>query len=466
MSSRIRAAQQRGDFASGEDGDWRVYLDYTGAAVPPKHLIREHARMLLSSHWGNPHSTHRSSKETSDRIECVRELILRRCNGGGEYDVIFTESASDGLQILANCYPWNDNTAIILSRSNHNSVNGLREPVRAAGGTMELWDTDEELRLKPVLTELIDRHRKRYSDIVVAFPAQSNLSGVVHTPERFVREAKNKGATVVLDTAAYAPTKPIDLIKLGEPDAIAVSFYKIFGYPTGIGALVIRKKLLQALRHPSFAGGTINIVHPFEGHVMAPGHTAHEYGTINYQAIPAIKNGFEYLDTKLGGVQAVGDHVQALTADALKRLTAINGVRIYGPRDMHDRGGTIAFNILDRDGHPLPPHVVVEKASTRARIEMREGCHCNPGDVSRGLGLSFDDMADLVEAVKRGDAKAVERFGVVRASFGYGTEPEHIDALVNFVEETADHASGKRSKRMRVMLAHRDFPFISLFPRS
>jgi hypothetical protein len=44
-----------------------------------------------------------------------------------------------------------------------------------------------------------------------------------------------------LDAAAFAPTHPLDLTAV-PADFVCISFYKLFGWPTGIGALVVRKE--------------------------------------------------------------------------------------------------------------------------------------------------------------------------------------------------------------------------------
>lgn len=64
----------------------------------------------------------------------------------------------------------------------------------------------------------------------------------------------------MLDAAAFVPCTPISLSEVGA-DAMCVSFYKMFGYPTGLGALVVKKKMLMDVLHrPWFGGGTVDLV--------------------------------------------------------------------------------------------------------------------------------------------------------------------------------------------------------------
>src|SRR5690606_26370346 len=91
-----------------------------------------------------------------------------------------------------------------------------------------------------------------------AFPAQSNFSGARH-PLEWVERAAARGFRVLLDAAAYVPTARLRLDRV-RPDYVCLSFYKMFGFPTGIGALVARRDALALLRRPWFAGGTVDWV--------------------------------------------------------------------------------------------------------------------------------------------------------------------------------------------------------------
>lgn len=78
-----------------------------------------------------------------------------------------------------------------------------------------------------------------------------------------ISQAASMGYHTLLDAAALAPTS---LISLSGPllnnsvDAMLISLYKIIGYPTGLGALVIKKSFLQLLQKQWFSGGTVEIV--------------------------------------------------------------------------------------------------------------------------------------------------------------------------------------------------------------
>jgi selenocysteine lyase/cysteine desulfurase len=135
------------------------------------------------------------------------------------------------------------------------------------------------------LDDIFDQLDKAHHNLFV-FPAQSNFSGVKH-PLDLTERAHGKGLDVLLDAAAYVPSSRLDL-SVVKPDFVTISFYKMFGYPTGIGALLIRRSVFKKLKRPWFAGGTVNFASvQGNGHYLSPNEAAFEDGTVNYLNIPA-----------------------------------------------------------------------------------------------------------------------------------------------------------------------------------
>src|SRR4029453_14693674 len=222
-----------------------------------------------------------------------------------------------------------------------------------------------------------------------AFPAQSNFSGVQH-PLRLVDAAQRAGYTVLLDAAAFVPTNALRLDEV-HPDFVALSFYKMFGYPTGVGALIARRDSLAALVRPWFAGGTVEFVSTqHRTHMMKTGAEAFEDGTPNFASIAAVPAGLELLGEI--GMDNVKRHVSRLTSLLLAELAGLrhpNGkpmTRVHGPSDNRARGGTVAFNVLDRFGRAVP-YQMVERKALSSGVSIRGGCFCNPGAAERAFGF-------------------------------------------------------------------------------
>jgi selenocysteine lyase/cysteine desulfurase len=232
---------------------------------------------------------------------------------------------------------------------------------------------------------------------LMAFPSQSNYSGVQH-PLDLIDEAHDLGWDVLVDMAAFAPSNRVDIGSL-QPDFAAFSFYKLFGYPTGIGCLLVRRDCLDRLERPWFAGGTITIASvQGDGHYLHSDEAAFEDGTIDYLNIPAVETGLRYLDSV--GIDTVHDRVMSLTGwllDSLAGLRHSNGepvVRVFGPTTTEARGGTVTFAMYDSAGRPIDDRRVEELAN-RVNISIRTGCFCNPGAGEVAHGLSDAEMRDF-----------------------------------------------------------------------
>src|SRR5262249_20989474 len=150
------------------------------------------------------------------------------------------------IRILAEAFPFRTGSRLVLTADNHNSVNGLRVQARRRGANVDYIPLDSELRACNASMFL----KATSQPSLFAFPAQSNFSGVQHSLD-LSKEAQRRGYCVLLDADAFVPTNPLSLADV-SPDFVAISFYKMFGYPTGVGALIARREALAKLRRAYF----------------------------------------------------------------------------------------------------------------------------------------------------------------------------------------------------------------------
>jgi selenocysteine lyase/cysteine desulfurase len=230
----------------------------------------------------------------------------------------------------------------------------------------------------------------------------------------------------LLDAAAFAPTNRLDLSEI-SPDFVTLSFYKIFGYPTGVGCLIAKKSALGKLRRPWFAGGTITVASvQADRHYLEEGESGFEDGTIDYLNLPAIEIGLKHIERV--GIEAIGQRVTALSGWLIGQLSDLrhsNGaplVTIYGPANTDMRGGTVTINFYDDRAH-LIDYNKVEALANRRNISLRTGCFCNPGASEKALGLTREELdACFVD----GERMSFEQFMTVISS---GRDEEAVGAV-------------------------------------
>ena len=310
-----------------------------------------------------------------------------------EYACIFTANASAALRLVGESYPFAPGGTFAPTFDNHNSVNGIREFARRKGAAISYVPVvAPELRVDRAAASGVLAAGDRSARNLLAFPAQSNFSGVQH-PLDLVDEAHAAGWDVLFDAAAFVPTNRLDIAAV-RPDFVTLSFYKMMGFPTGVGCLLARRDRLAVLERPWFAGGTITIASvQGDGHYLHQDEAGFEDGTVDYLNLPAVSIGLEHLERI--GRDSIHARVGALTAWLLEALTGLrhaNGrpvVVILGPRDVIARGGTITFQVSDRDGRAVDDRRI-EQLANRAGVSLRTGCFCNPGagEIAHGLGAS------------------------------------------------------------------------------
>jgi selenocysteine lyase/cysteine desulfurase len=438
----LRAA----DYARLDAGE-HVYLDYTGGGLYAETQLRQHQELLRQHVFGNPHSSNPTSMAATRFIAAARAYVLKFFKAEpDEYDVIFTQNASGALKLVGESYPFAPGAHYLLTFDNHNSVNGIREFAHARGADVTYIPLAlPDMRVDADSLPAYFARARAGQPSLFAYPAQSNFSSVQH-PLEWVEQAHQAGWDVLLDAAAFAPTNALDLSQV-KPDFVPLSFYKMFGYPSGIGALIARKSALAKLHRPWFAGGTITVASvQGDKYYFAEGHQAFEDGTVDYLNIPAVEIGLRHLESI--GYPLIHERVRCLTGwllDNLTRMKHSSGVplvRAYGPTTTEQRGGAVSVNFIDQKGQAID-HRLIEDEAGKVNISLRTGCFCNPGAGEIALGisrveldvcftqpghesrLSLDDFRDCIDG---------KNSGAVRISLGLVTNFNDVQAFLSFAK--------------------------------
>jgi len=442
-----------------------VYLDYTGGGLYAESQLREHFELLRRNVFGNPHSLNPTSRAMTELVERARTSVLDFFQASpDEYAVIFTSNASHALKLVGEAYPFQPGGQFLLLFDNHNSVNGIREFARARGASFTYLPVmAPELRVEEALLLSFLEQGTNGAHRLFAYPAQSNFTGVQHSLN-WIEEAQAREWDVLLDGAAFVPTNRLDLSRW-HPDFVPLSFYKMFGYPTGVGCLLARKAALAKLHRPWFAGGTVwGISVQGDGYVMLSGGDGFEDGTLNYLNLPAVEIGLKHLAAI--GMETIHERVRCLTGwllDTLLSLRHSNGTplaEVYGPHNTDRRGGTIALNFFDPHGSMIDERVVDRRAS-EIRLSLRTGCFCNPGAGEAAFNLSKETLRKvfheeprntLPQLFKGEGGMSWDQFladlgmqsgGAVRVSLGLVTNFADVYRLVQFARTFLDTFPGE-----------------------
>ena len=384
-----------------------VYLDNAATTQKPRQVIDALVDYYSNTNANIHRGLHTLAEEATAAYELTRRKTADFIGAASPREVVFTRNTTESLNLLAytlgaRLRPGDE---IILSALEHHSNLVPWQLVTQRSGArlrfIEL-DADGEFDLDQARTLFNQRTR------IVSIAHMSNVLGTIAPVAELSEMAHAVDATMIIDAAQSVPHLPLDVASLGA-DFAAFSSHKMLG-PTGVGVLWGRQQLLADL-DPFLGGGEmISVVNREESSWAALPHKF-EAGTPNIADVVAFGAALDYLSGL--GMQTVRDHDHALTAYAMDRLSAIEGIEIYGPADAERRGAVVAFNYADIHAHDIATIL------DRGGVAVRAGHHCAQ-PLMRSLAVPATARASFyiynemfeIDALADGLREAGERFGL------------------------------------------------------
>ena len=392
----------------------RVYLDSGATSQRPDPVLEAEEAFARTEYAAVHRGSSMATGEATWAFEGARERIARFV-GAGEREIVFTENATDALNVVAlglsdaatfgapNLAFGPGDEIVVTEAEHHANLIPWQRLARRTGATLRavavdehgLWSLDD---LAAVVTERTK---------LIAFAHVSNVTGFIAPVAEVVEVAKRVGALTVLDACQSAPHLPLDLGALGV-DFAAFSSHKMLG-PTGIGALYGRAELLDELPPARTGGSTITTV-TIDDAQFLPAPQRFEAGTQPVTQAVGFGAAADYLSAI--GMDRVRAHESEMAGLLVDAVLAVPGVRLIGPAAGAERGGLASFVV---DG--VHAHDVGQFLDDRG-ITVRTGHHCAQ-PLHRRLGVAASTRAS---AYVYTTAEDVARFGAalaeVRGFFG------------------------------------------------
>jgi len=384
-----------------------VYLDNAATSQKPRQVIEAlndyYARYNANVHRGLHALAERATKE----YERAREKVAKFINAPETESVIFTRGTTEAINLVA--YSWARNhlkkgdeilTTFMEHHSNTVPWYQVCEQTGAvikrielnANGTLDLDDCDK----------LITERTK-----LVAVVHASNTLGTINPVRSIADAAHKKGVLVLVDGAQSVPHMAVDVQAL-DADFFAFSGHKMCG-PTASGVLYGRRDLLEAM--PPFMGGGEMIKEVWFDHAVYNDLPyKFEAGTPNIAESIGLGVAVDYL-TRIG-LDKIRQHEMEITRYALDRLKEFIEVKVYGPSDVEQRGGLVAFTFSDIHPHDLSTFLDQEGVAIRA------GHHCTM-PLHKKLGITATARASFYLYNTRAEVDAlIEALRKAKKFFG------------------------------------------------
>ncbi len=403
-SSMSVAVAKRSDFPLLAKQPDLVYLDSAATAQKPASVLRA-IQDYYETINANPHrGAYALSAAATEAYHVSRERIARFLGIADHDAMIFVRGATEGFNLV--CSTWGranvraGDNIVVTRMEHHANFVPWQQLCLAVGAEFRIVELDAAGALDlELMSRLIDARTK-----VVAFGHVSNALGTIHPVSQIVAMARAQApaALVVCDGAQAVPHLAVSVDALGV-DVYTFSGHKIGG-PMGIGAVYVRRAILEKMPPYQFGGDMIEWVNDLDSTWNVLPHRF-EAGTPNVEGAVGLAAACDYLSGL--GMKSVREHEVLLTTAAMRALSELDGVTVHGTPTAEGRSGVVSFSITD-----VHPHDVATSLDS-AGVCVRAGHHCAQ-PLMRKLGVH----------------------ATTRASFWVYNTLQDVDKLVLAVRET------------------------------
>lgn len=381
-----------------------VYLDNAATTQKPLCVLDAMRDEYLNENANVHRGVHYLSVQATELHEQARETVRRFLNAESASEIVFTRGTTEGLNLIAATFseammePGDE--VIVSVMEHHSNIVPWQLAARRKGIRLRVIPMTDDGVLDMEAYDNLFNEKTR----IVSVAHVSNVLGTVNPVEDIVRMAHDHGVPCVVDGAQSAPHVKVDVQRLGC-DFYVCSGHKMYG-PTGIGVLYGKEEWLDRL--PPYQGGGEMIDHvSFDKTTFEKPPLKFEAGTPDYIASHGLAVAIDYMERL--GMDNIERHERELTAYALQRLSAIDGLHIYGPHDqLHSHDAVVSFNVGNI--HHMDMGTLLDQLG----IAVRTGHHCAQPLMDR-LGV----------------------LGTVRASFALYNTKHEIDVLAEGIERVS-----------------------------
>jgi cysteine desulfurase/selenocysteine lyase len=372
-----------------------VYLDNAATTQKPRLVVEAMTEEYYNVNANVHRGVHFLSQQATELHEGSRETVRKFLNARSTNEIIFTRGTTESINLVAQCFSdacMKEGDEVIVSEMEHHSNIVSWQLQQRKGIKLRVIPITDDGKLR------MDEYEKLFNERtkIVSVTHVSNVLGTINPVKEIIRIAHEHGVPVLIDGAQSTPHMKVDVQEL-DCDFFAFSGHKIYG-PTGIGVLYGKEEWLEKL--PPYMGGGEMIKNvSFERTTFNELPFKFEAGTPDYVASTGLARALDYVSAI--GMDAIEAHERDLTQYAMQQMGAIEGMHIFGPKEIEQHDAVISFQVGNI--HHLDMGTLLD----RLGIAVRTGHHCAEPLMHR-LGVE----------------------GTCRASFALYNTREEVDALV------------------------------------
>ncbi|MCM3639251.1 cysteine desulfurase [Sporosarcina luteola] len=342
-----------------------VYLDSAATSQKPRQVIEAINDYYAYDNANVHRGVHTLGNRATDHYEGAREKVRKFINAKSTQEVIFTRGTTTALNMVAQSYGRANveegDEIVITHMEHHSNIIPWQQLAKEKGAVLKyvILEEDGTLSLDKVREAVTDRTK------IVSIMYVSNVLGTMNPIKEITEIAHAHGAVMVVDGAQAAPHLKLDVQSL-NCDFLAFSGHKMCG-PTGIGVLYGKKELLNEMEPVEFGGEMIDFVGLYES-TWKELPWKFEGGTPIIAGAIGLGAAIDFLEEI--GLDQIEKHEHELAGYAMEKMSSMDGLTIYGPRDPDKRAGIVTFNLDNVHPHDLA--TVLDMNG----IAVRAGHHC------------------------------------------------------------------------------------------
>lgn len=342
-----------------------VYLDSAATSQKPVQVI-EALKSYYEFDNSNVHrGVHTLGNRATEKYEGAREKVRNFINAGSTEEIVFLRGTTTAINLVAQSYGRANveegDEIVITYMEHHSNIIPWQQLAKERGAILKYVELEEDgtISLEQVRAAVTERTK------IVSMVYVSNVLGTMNPVKEVAEIAHENGAIMVVDGAQAAPHLKIDVQQL-DCDFFAFSGHKMCG-PTGIGVLYGKKALLNDMEPVEFGGEMIDFVGLYDS-TWKELPWKFEGGTPIIAGAVALGAAIDFLNEI--GLNEIEKHEHQMAAYAMDKMSGIEGLSIYGPKDPAKRAGIVTFNLDD-----VHPHDVATVLDMNG-IAVRAGHHC------------------------------------------------------------------------------------------
>lgn len=391
----------RGDFpilSEKINGHPLAFLD-SGASPQKPEAVLQRMEHMYRHEYANVHrGAYTLSQAATDHYENARQTVARYLNAASDEEIIFTRNVTSSINLVAHCYGRaflkSGDEIIITHMEHHANIVPWQLLREAIGIELKVIPIDDAGNLMMDKFEELLSPRTR----LVSVTHISNVLGTVLPVKEIIRLAHAHDARVLIDGAQGIMHSRVDVQEL-DVDFYGFTGHKLYG-PSGIGVLYGKRDILNSMPPYEGGGDMIDRV-TFEKTTYRETPARFEAGTPAIVEAAGLAAAVEYVESI--GIERIAAHEQSLLDYATARLSAIEGLRIYG--EAEDKAGVVSFTI--EGVHPHDISTIIDSHG----VAVRAGHHCAQPLMDRfdlaataraslGMYNNKSDIDQLVEALE------------------------------------------------------------------